>query len=93
MKESTTYQAILREGLEEGRQEGRQEGTLAEAKRMLLLLGENRFGPPDARTRAVLDSIEDVGQLEEMSVRVQNVESWQDVLGRPTPRRRNSRSR
>ena len=32
MKESTTYQAILREGRIEGRVEGRAEGTVAEAR-------------------------------------------------------------
>ena len=36
---------------------------------MLLLLGKNRFGPPDARTRAALERIEDVGQFEEMASR------------------------
>jgi predicted transposase YdaD len=89
MKESTTYQAILREGWEEGREEG----TLAEAKRMLLLLGGNRFGPPGARTKAVLESITDVGRLEELSVLVQNVDSWHALLGLPEPRRRNSHRR
>lgn len=97
MKESTTYQAILREGLEEGRrkglEEGRTEGSLAEAKRVLLLLGESRLGPPDTRTRAVLESIEDVGQIEEMIVRVHSVDGWQALLGQPAPRRRNGRRR
>jgi flagellar biosynthesis/type III secretory pathway protein FliH len=117
MKESTTYQAILREGWEEGKQQGlqeglqeglqqglqqgkqqglqqgREEGTVTEAKRLLLLLGESRFGPPDARTQAALESIADVRRLEELSVLVQNVDGWHTLLGLPRSRRRNGMRR
>jgi len=47
MKESTTYQAIVREGREEGRDEGRTE----EARRMLLLVGETKFGRPEPQRK------------------------------------------
>jgi predicted transposase YdaD len=105
MKESTTYQAILREGWEEGKQQGlqqglqeglqqgREQGTVAEAKRLLLLLGENRFGPPDARTKAAVESIADVQRLEELIVLVQNVDGWHALLGLPRSRRRNGMRR
>jgi predicted transposase YdaD len=105
MKESTTYQEILREGRQEGwqegrqegrregQQEGRQEGYLAEARRIVFLLGENRFGPPDLQTRTTLESIDDVVRLENMSVRVLRAKSWADLLNLPSPRRRNGRSR
>jgi hypothetical protein len=87
-KESVTYQAILREGREEGRAEGVVQGALAEAKKWLLLQGEAHFGAPDRRTRAALDQIEDVGQLEQMSLRLLSAVGWPDLLGQPTPRRR-----
>jgi predicted transposase YdaD len=79
MKESVTYQAILEEG------EGR--GILAGAKKVLRVMGEDRFGPPDAATAAALEAITDLAQLEELGVRLLRVASWQELLGRPAPRR------
>src|SRR5579884_337636 len=61
MKESSTYQAIL----EEGRAEGQIQGALAEARKVLRLLGEEAFGPPDARTLAFIERMDDLAQLED----------------------------
>jgi predicted transposase YdaD len=83
MKESVTYQAIL----EEGRDEGRDEGALAEAKKLLRMQGVGCFGPFDAQTAAALDRINDLPRLEELLVRLPHVGSWQELLGRPAPRR------
>jgi hypothetical protein len=85
MKESTTYQAILREG--------RAEGALAEGRKLLMLLGETRFGPLDPKARAALDNITDLEILEALGVRLLEASSWQDLLGQPAPRRRNGRRR
>ena len=93
MKESTTYQAILREGREEGLQQGREEGTVAEAKRILVLVGEDRFGPLDARIKAALESITDLRRLEELCLLAQHVDGWHALLGLSEPRRRNGRRR
>ena len=49
MKESVTYQAIL--------EEGEAKGQLAEAKRLLRLQGESRFGPPDKPSVLALEAI------------------------------------
>ena len=46
MKESSTYQAILEEGRTEGRVEGRTEGAVAEARKLLRLMGDDAFGLP-----------------------------------------------
>jgi predicted transposase YdaD len=81
MKESSTYQAILQEGLEEGRNEG----AVAEAKRMLRIFGDGQFGPPDAQTAATIERIMDVAQLERMAARLKAAKSWQELLG-PTSR-------
>jgi hypothetical protein len=89
MEQSTTYQAIIRRGREQGREEGR----VYEALYLLLLQGAAKFGPPDAATQAALESISDLGQLEELGVRLMSVGSWQELLPRQTQRRRNGRRR
>jgi hypothetical protein len=80
MEESATYQAIRRrERAEEGR-------------RFLLLMGETKFGPPEAATRAVIEEISDPAQLEDLGVRLMRASSWQELLS-SRPRRRNGRRR
>jgi predicted transposase YdaD len=76
MKESVTYQAILKEGREEGREEGRVE----EARALLLRLGNKRFGPPSEPARATLEAISAVDRLELLSERLLDVESWEELL-------------
>lgn len=76
MEESVTYQAIVRRGRAE------------EGRRLLLLLGESKFGPADAAARAAIERIDDLSQLEELVVRHSSVNSWQELLP-PAPRRRN----
>ncbi len=83
MKESSTYQAIVAEGLAEGRTEG--------ARHFLLELGEDKFGPPDDRAREAIEAIADVERLVELGKHVQSTASWQELLGLPAPRRRNGR--
>jgi len=53
MKESTTYQAILREGRQEGRQEGEREGRLEGMREAILDILAERFGvvPPEVTVR------------------------------------------
>ncbi|MBA2449598.1 MAG: hypothetical protein H0V51_16380 [Chloroflexi bacterium] len=86
MRESSTYQAILAEGRAEGEAAGRAEGEAAgraaEARAILLRLGRERFGPPDARTRTALDQIDDLDRLEPLTVRLLKVGSWDDLLAR-----------
>ena len=77
MRESTTYQAILTEG--------RNEGRVGEAQRMLLMLGETRFGEPDEANRGAVKAILDVERLERMTKRVldTNIQDWNGLLGTP----------
>jgi predicted transposase YdaD len=91
MRESSTYQAILEEGRVEGRQEGRTEGAVAEARRLLHLLGADAFGPPDAHATVAIDGINDLTRLEELVKRVRVAGSWQELLGQPAPGRRGGR--
>jgi predicted transposase YdaD len=81
MRESTTYQAILREGREEGLIEGRITGE----RRMLLRQGTKRFGAADATTVAAIEAIQDVDRLEALGERIldPNIHSWDDLLDGP----------
>ena len=88
MKESSTYQAILREGMAEGmargrtegRVEGRTEGSVEEARKLLLLLGAKRWGAPDARSRAAIEAITDLARLEQLTERLLDVSGWDELL-------------
>jgi hypothetical protein len=73
MRESTTYQKILRDGRVEGKQE------------LLLRLGTKRFGQPDAATSASIEAIRDIDRLEALGDRLLDpvVESWDDLLRAP----------
>ncbi len=74
MQESTTYQAILKQGLIEGR--------VSEAQRLLLMLGETRFGEADEAIRRSVESILDLERLERMTRRIldTNVQDWNGLL-------------
>jgi len=85
MEESATYQAIVRKGLERGLERGRAEG----ARNMLLRVGEGKFGPPDDATRAVINAMSDLGQLDELAARLATASSWEELV--PIPRRRHGR--
>ena len=65
--------------------EGRNEGRVGEAQRMLLMLGETRFGEPDEATRGAVKAILDVERLERMTKRVldTNIQDWNGLLGTP----------
>jgi predicted transposase YdaD len=97
MEESTTYQAIIRRGEAigeaRGQAAGRAEGRAEEARRMLLLLGQDKFGPPDAATLVAVQAITDIERLEALGRQVRQAETWQQLLPPPAPRRRARRKR
>jgi predicted transposase YdaD len=72
MEDSTTYQLIISRGLERGR--------LQEARRILVLLGEPKFGAIDAATQQALEKIDSPERLEQSIQQVQRVSSWQELL-------------
>ena len=80
MKESVTYQAILREGEARGRNEGRSEGRSEEALRMLRLAGERRLGEPTPSALEALEAIDSPEQLEALMTRLFEIETWEDLL-------------
>jgi hypothetical protein len=73
MRESTTYQVILRGG------------RVSEAQGLLTFMGEIRFGSPDERIVGEIEAIGDVEHLESLSRRVvdTNVHDWDDLLRTP----------
>ena len=80
MRDSSTYMAIVEEGLVRGRAEGRVEGRVEEARELLLTLGERRFGAPDERNRATLAAIGDHDRSHALVTRVLSAASWDELL-------------
>jgi len=72
MTESSTYQYILAQGAETG--------ELREARRILLLLGERRLGPPDATTQQAIGIGLPLDRLETMIERLNDYENWEELL-------------
>ncbi len=92
MKESSTYQYTLEEGriegrrqgiekgIEQGLEQGLEQGRLLEARHMLILMGEKRFGNADIEVLAALDKITSQQTLEQLGIRLFEVESWKELL-------------
>lgn len=81
MEESVTYQAILRKGEAKGKAQGKAEGEASEARKILLLQGRIRFGEPTPEVVAAVNALADVDKLEQLSMRLLQVSSWQELLG------------
>ena len=72
MEESVTYQAIINKG--------REKGKIEEARAILLRLGRKRFGEPNKAILEALANIDDLHRLEELSLRLLDVDAWQELL-------------
>ena len=72
MRESVTYQEILEEGREEGREQGQMQGE----RRLLLLLGTSKFGPPSDAVRQDIGSIAGLAELDRLAQRLLTAASW-----------------
>jgi hypothetical protein len=71
MHESDTYLAILDEGKEQ------------QAKKAVMAVGEERFGPPDESIKARLEDVRDLERLDRMVRRAVHAGSWQEILDTP----------
>jgi glutamate-1-semialdehyde 2,1-aminomutase len=86
MWESSTYRAIFLEGKAEGLAEVRAEAKarataeaqMAQARRMLLLLGRKRLGPPSPKVEATVEAMTDLDYVEQMVERLYDVSSWEE---------------
>ena len=79
LEESTTFQAI------------KHEGRLAEARRILVLIGQGKRGKLSEPAMAAIYAEDDLDRLEELCKRLLVEDSWEALLGLPPRRRRNSR--
>jgi hypothetical protein len=68
MHESDTYLAILDEGQEKATREN------------ILVVGEERLGPPDEAIRSQLSNITDLDRLKRMIRRAAKAGNWQEIL-------------
>ncbi len=66
MKESATYQEIVREGFDHGQQQGQKIGRIDEVKAIVLRGGTRRFGSPDAAIQNRLEAIQALAELERL---------------------------
>jgi hypothetical protein len=73
MRESDTYLAIL------------DEGRVDELKKVLLRLGQIRFGAPDEATESAIKGLSNLERLERMADRLMeaNLTGWPDLLNTP----------
>jgi hypothetical protein len=72
MEGPSTYQAILAEGIMKDR--------LQAARRVLLLMGTQRFGPPLPEARSAIEALRDLDTLERLTLNVLKTTSWQELL-------------
>jgi predicted transposase YdaD len=79
MEQSVTYQAIVKKG------------EAREKRKMLLLLGSQRFGAPDAHTAAAIEAITDLDRLEQLALQLNQASSWEELLATSHSRRRDRR--
>jgi hypothetical protein len=71
MHESDTYLAIL------------DEGELKHARKVVLRLGQKKFGPARDDVVTAVKGIEDLERLERLQDRILDVSSWQELLQVP----------
>ena len=71
MQESDTYLAIL------------DEGAAKALRKLLLLLGQTKFGPPSEDVVTAVQGIEDPERLERLIVAYTKLSSWRELLQVP----------
>lgn len=85
---SSTYQAMMREGLEKGRQigleegleQGQERGQQEHARATILRQGRRRLGEPPAPILTELAAISDLEILEQLLDRALEIETWDELL-------------
>jgi hypothetical protein len=79
LEDSTTFQAI------------KHEGRLVEARRILVLIGQEKLGKLSEPAMAAVYAEDDLDRLEQLCKRLLVEDSWEALLGLPPRSRRNSR--
>jgi predicted transposase YdaD len=76
MRESSFYQMIL----EEGEALGVAKGKVEEARRILFIIGWDRWGEPDPLVIEAIESLDDLGQVEALVKQTYRASSWEELL-------------
>jgi hypothetical protein len=71
MEDSDTFMAII------------DEGRVRQARRLIVLLGQDRFGLPDKPTLDCLQAMKDINRLERIFFGIHEAATWQDLLDTP----------
>jgi hypothetical protein len=71
MRESDTFMAII------------DEGRLEEVKKLILVLGEKKFGTPGDHVRTFVADTEDLDRLEFLHGCILDVKNWEELLATP----------
>jgi hypothetical protein len=71
LRESSLYEVLL------------DEGRVHEARKLILRLGQARFGPPGEETRKAIEAIADLEPLERLFDRLLSVSNWSELLAEP----------
>jgi hypothetical protein len=71
MTDSTFFQHIVAKG------------RLEEARRMVLRIGGERFGPPPQRAETTINALTNLEKIEDLGVRLLHVASWDELLAVP----------
>ncbi len=80
LKEVPLIQDWLAEQEAKGKVEGRAEGAAEQLRKVLRQLGEARFGEPSAAVRERLENLTDLAELERLTDRLLQVETWSELL-------------
>jgi predicted transposase YdaD len=85
---SSTYQALMKEGLEkgielgreQGREQGLEQGKEQALRASLLRIGEKRLGKPTETVLTTLGNVRDSALLEQLLDAILEAESWDELL-------------
>lgn len=84
MEDSVAYQMIMEKGVEkgikEGIEQGKKVGAVESLRHLLLLQATARFGEPAPEIQQQLQAMDDVEQLEQLGLRIQTVDSWEQLF-------------
>jgi len=80
MKDSSTYQHILQEGMAEGLEKGLSQGLVEGMHQMLVMSGEARWGAIMPAQQSAPEAITDTDRLKRMGKRLIEASNWDELL-------------
>jgi len=77
---ATSWADLMTEFSKHIYEEGERRGGIAVAKKIVIDLGQARFGRLNKATRAKIESLDDLERLEALCVKLLNAANWTDLL-------------